>query len=101
MRHFGILPPKITQANYSRLTNGELLQVVREHCTPLEADELGCLVVIRWPRERQAGHVAIRTDLGILHAFAHHRGVKEHGYRAKWPQWTDSFWRLPGVTNGG
>lgn len=100
MRSLSILPAELTQANYGRLATGELIEACSKFCTKLGADELGCLVVVRWPGEKNAGHVAIRTDLGILHAYKNHGGVKEHGYRAKWPEWTDSFWRLPGVNNG-
>lgn len=100
MSELGILPPTLRTANYSRLSNGDLIVECSKFCTPLEDDEVGCLVVIRWPGEQEAGHVAIRTELGILHAYRNHGGVKEHGYRARWPEWTDSFWRLPGVSGG-
>lgn len=100
MRELGVFPPELQSANYGRLSNGELIASCQRFCLPLPGEELGCLVVIRWPGEKEAGHVAIRTDLGIVHAYRNHGGVREHGYRAKWPQWTDSFWRLPGVSGG-
>lgn len=105
MQQLGTLPRELTQANYGRLSNGELIAACRMFCTPLDADELGCLIVIRWPGERQAGHVAVRTQLpdgrpGMLHAYRNHGGVREHGYQAKWPQWTNGLFRLPGVIGG-
>lgn len=92
--------PADVRSNYGRVPTGELLQKVAQYCTRLAQPEPGALILIRWPAEATPSHAAIRTDLGIIHAYKNHQGVKEHGYRAKWPQWTDSSWRLPGVIGG-
>lgn len=96
----GILPPQVRVANYGRIANGQLLVELQKFCVRLEQPELGCLIAFKWPGEQLAGHVAIMTRHGIVHAYRNHGGVKEHGYRAKWPGWADSFWRLPGVSGG-
>jgi cell wall-associated NlpC family hydrolase len=96
----GILPDEVRRANYGRIATGELLQELQRFCVRLEVPEIGCLIAFKWPGESTAGHVAIKTPYGIVHAYRNHGGVKEHGYRAKWPEWTDSFWRLPGVSGG-
>lgn len=92
--------PEDVRSNYGRAPTGELLQKVAQYCTRLEQAEAGALILIRWPGEQTPSHAAIRTELGIIHAYKNHLGVKEHGYRAKWPQWSDSIWRLPGVIGG-
>lgn len=97
MGQLGVLPDHMRAANYGRLSNGELIKECERFCTRLDAIEPGCLIVIKWFGESEAGHVAIASDLGMIHAYRHHGGVREHGYRAKWIEWTDSFWRLPGV----
>lgn len=96
----GILPDEVRKANYGRIATGALLLELQKFCVRLDDPEVGCLIAFKWPGEQTAGHVAIMTDYGIVHAYRNHGGVKEHGYRAKWPGWADSFWRLPGVSGG-
>lgn len=101
MDQLGLLPDELRAAtNYGRIANGELIERCKTYCVRIDRPELGCLIVFKWPGESQAGHAAIRTQAGIVHSYRNHGGVKEHGYRAKWPEWTDSFWRLPGVSGG-
>lgn len=92
--------PEDVRSNYGRAPTGELLQIVAQHCERIDADAPGALLLVRWPGEQTPSHAGIRTDLGMIHAYRNHSGVREHGYRGKWPQWTDSAWRLPGVIDG-
>lgn len=101
LQQIGTLPDHMRSPNYGRLSNGELIKECEKFCTPLQERELGCLIVVKWFGESQAGHVAISTDRGMIHAYRNHGGVREHGYRAQWIKWTDSFWRLPGVVIDG
>lgn len=98
LSEFGLLPAEMKR-NYGRIPTGEMIKIVEQYCTPIDRDEIGSLLVIKWPGMADPGHAAIRTHAGILHAYSTYKSVVEHGYRAKWPQWTDSIWRLPGVTS--
>lgn len=98
MQQLDIMPSGLKVANYGRIATGELIERCQQYGTRLEGPELGCLICFRWPGEREAGHVAIKTAYGMVHAYVNHKGVKEHGYREPWLRWTDSFWRLPGVS---
>lgn len=100
MQELELLPESFERADYGRMPTGELLAKVREYCSPLEHDEPGSLVMIKWPSEKEPSHCALRTDRGLIHALDRHGGVKEHGYRAHWPRWTHSHWWPPGVVRG-
>jgi cell wall-associated NlpC family hydrolase len=97
MHELSILPSELPPTNYGRIATGELIKMCEAFCTKIEVPEIGCLITFKWPGEKEAGHAAIRTPLGIVHSYRNHGGVREHGYRGHWPKWTDSFWRLPGV----
>jgi hypothetical protein len=96
-----LLPADIQRANYGRLPRAELIDKCRHYCQRLEVAEVGCLVLIRWPGEKHAGHAALFTGCNLVHAYAQIGSVVEHGYRGPWVKRTDSFWRLPGVMPGG
>lgn len=100
MDRLGVVPKELTRANYGRLTHAELLSTTERYCIRLPQPELGCLLLIRWPREESPGHSAIYMDKGIIHAWQMLQRVVEHGYRGAWVRLTHSCWRLPGVRCG-
>lgn len=84
--------------NYARTpSDGVLMEVVSQHCTPLEAAEEGCLLAIRWPLHKHISHLALYAGGSIIHAYQRAGKVVETGYRAHWLRDTASLWRLPGV----
>lgn len=92
------LLPDTFSRNYGRLPRPELIAQARQICTPIETPEPGCLVLIRWPKERVPAHAALCTGPNLIHADRYHGSVVEHGYRKHWVTWTDSLWRIPGVS---
>lgn len=94
----GCLPDEFERRDYGRLSTGELLARVEAHCKPLAAPQPGCMVLIRWPRDTRASHVAVYTREGnLIHCYAQSGRVVEHGFRAPWTRWAVSYWALPGV----
>lgn len=102
MERLETLPVELLQANYGRLPRAELIQKTRKYCEPLSHLEAGALLLIRWPGEKEPGHIAIYTgeDGLMIHAYGTLKKVVEHGYRGAWLKLTDSVWRLPGVQVG-
>lgn len=87
--------------DYTRAASPELYALVSKHCTRIDTPIPGCLVFFKFPRDDAPRHFAIYTERGsIIHAHIEQKQVIEHGYRALWPRWTDSLWRLPGVIYG-
>jgi cell wall-associated NlpC family hydrolase len=98
MRSAGELPGDFRDiCNYGRRPNGELLMLVSRHCVRTRVETAGLLVLIRWPRDSQASHVALSTGPTLIHCYQRQRVVVEHSYRGTWKRDTDSLWKLPGV----
>lgn len=95
----GILSDDFDRA-YGRLPQVRLVAEARRICQQIETPEVGCLVLIKWPRERIPAHAALFTGENLIHSYSTVRQVVEHGFRAHWLKWADSFYRLPGVTHG-
>lgn len=84
--------------NYKRDPDPKLLALVEQCCSPAPAPIPGCLIVLQFPADRHPRHFALYTAEGnIIHAESRHGNVVEHGYRAAWPRWQHSLWKLPGV----
>lgn len=58
----------------------------------------GDIVVI--PVEKKLRHLAILTDIGIIHAFEPAGMVVEHSINEKWRRMFRRFYRFPEVVNG-
>lgn len=98
LRATNALPPEFEDATaYGRMSSRELGDVVRRYCTPIPKPEPGALLLIRWPREHVASHVALFTGENLIHCYATVGKVVEHGYRGMWLKLSESWWRLPGV----
>lgn len=102
-RRLDLITAPITK-NYGRLPTVDLIAEARRLCSLAAAAEAGGILLITWPGETSPAHAALVTagphGLNMIHADRHHGRVVEHGYRAPWPRWTDSAWRLPGVAYG-
>lgn len=85
------------QRNYGRDAQPELLRMVRECCEPVLAPIDGCLIVMKFPRERFPKHFGIYANGNIIHADARIGQVIEHGYRGIWKRCEHSLWKIPGV----
>lgn len=92
-----VLPPDFERRNYGRLPMGELLDKTSVYCEKIESPINGCMVLIRWPGERRPAHVALYADGNLIHCYATVKKVVEHGFRAPWTRWADSYYKLPGV----
>lgn len=92
-----LLPNDFSRTNYGRLPMAELAEKAALLCERIEKPVDGCMVLIRWPGEKRPAHAAIYAYDNLIHCYAIMGRVVEHGYRGKWPQWADSFWKLPGI----
>lgn len=92
-------PEGFAEAQHYRrqAVDGRLVSGIARHCTALSAPEPGALIVIKFPKQRIAQHVALCLGETLLHAYAPAGCVREVGYREPWRRLTVSLWRLPGV----
>lgn len=85
--------------NYARHPrDGLLLDRIRAHCAQISGAENGAVILIQWPTAEEPSHAAIYADGNLIHAYQRAGAVVETGYRAHWPRYTHSFWRLPDVS---
>lgn len=99
MRSVGELPADfIDVTNYARRPSGELLMLVKSHCTRARIPVPGLLVLMRWRKEQQPSHVAVLVGDTLIHCYERHGEVVEHAYRGPWRRDTHSLWMLPGVS---
>lgn len=96
----GVLPLELGRRDYGRAPLDELLAGLGEHCDALEFAEPGCILAIRWPGDRRAGHVAICAGPTIIHSYSNMGRVVEHGFRGKWVDWVVSRWWPRGLNRG-
>lgn len=101
-QRFELFPAHVRPpANYTRRPiDGQLERQVAALCTPIEAPEAGCLVLMRWNPRAPASHCGIITGENMVHAYGGNAKVVEHGFRGPWPRRVHSLWRLPGVDYG-
>lgn len=84
--------------DYGRIPDGaKLRQGLDRFMQPVDPAQsmLGDVLLMRF--ERQPQHVAIVTDVGIIHAYAAARRVVEHGLDAQWRSRIVGAYRWPGV----
>lgn len=93
-----LLPHGFERQNYGRLPLAELLDKAARYCEEIDQPVDGCMVLITWPGDKMPSHCALYSAGNLIHCYASARRVVEHGYRKNWVRWTDSAWKLPGVT---
>jgi NlpC/P60 family putative phage cell wall peptidase len=84
---------------YSPLPDGMTLQrYCAQYMQPIRLDEAqpGDVVTMAWDRHPQ--HIGILTDVGLIHSYAHGRGVVEHALDREWRLRLRGAYRMPGVT---
>ncbi len=70
-------------ADYSRQPDpARMRALMAEHMEPVAAPQIGDVLLMRFEVEPQ--HVAIVTDIGIIHAYAQVRRVVEHRFDSVW-----------------
>lgn len=84
--------------DYGRGASPELGAIVQRYCIRAQVAEPGTLILIRWPKESVASHVALCTGRNLIHCYERAGRVVEHIYGEPWRRMTDSVWRLPSVT---
>lgn len=99
-KQVGILPEELERADYGRLATDQLVDRTATYCRCVDTPGEAVLVLIRWPREKRAGHAALCTGETLIHCDAIYGRVVEHGYRGIWLKQTASLWHLPGVNYG-
>lgn len=68
---------------------------LRAHLVPLPPVEAAPGDVLRLAVRGRATHLALRSERGLIHAFAPARAVVEHGWDGRWPGPAVDAWRLP------
>ncbi len=99
MTEVALLPASVEMptAYARRETNGVLLQRVMSHCMRVAKPQDRALLLIQWQNDSTPTHVALHCAGSMLHCYQRAGSVVSHGYAGKWPQWTHSYWKLPGV----
>lgn len=84
---------------YGRLPHaGTLEKQVASQLLPINIDDAKPGDVYLMVFEKEPQHLAIATDIGLIHALALRRKVVEHGIDATWASRIRSAWRFPGIT---
>lgn len=95
----GLAPPGYSAPrNYARRPQAQLKQVLDEYLDPTTKAGPGVIVLICFPQEAFASHVAVCTGPNIIHCYERVKKVVEHGYREPWLRWTAGFYRVRGLT---
>lgn len=88
----------VDNTNYSRNPNGDyLIRMCELYFNPIPMDEIlpGDILVFAWGKEPQ--HLALYTDIGILHAHVRVKKVVEHIYDDPWKKRTVAAYRIKGI----
>ena len=90
--------PRISR--YGRKPDPKLYELVARHCERATSPVPGSVALFRFHGEKHSRHFGVITfDDTMIHAEAKSRQcVVEHGYRMQWLRWTDSLWKIPGVS---
>jgi cell wall-associated NlpC family hydrolase len=96
----GLMPVTAGRRNYGRAPLDELLDRIPDYCDRLERAEVGAVILVKWPGDKRAGHVAICAGETMIHCYSNAGKVVEHGYRGHWLRWTDSVWWIRGLERG-
>lgn len=82
--------------DYSRQPDPTMLRaLMAEHMTPVDAPQLGDVLLMRFETEPQ--HVAIVTDIGMIHAYAQARRVVEHRLDSQWRSRVLGYYQYKGI----
>jgi cell wall-associated NlpC family hydrolase len=83
-------------ADYSRQPDPVRMRaLLAEHMTPVIHPQLGDVLLMRFEKEPQ--HVAIVTDIGIIHAYAQARRVCEHRLDSVWQSRVVGAYQFKGI----
>lgn len=96
----GLLPREFERTDYGRAPSAELTERLAHHCDRLKHPEPGCVVAVRWPGDKRAGHLAICTGENLIHCYSDAGAVVEHGHRGAWLRWSQSYWWLRSLHRG-
>jgi len=84
------------QGGYSRTPDGRSLkQALDAFGTPVDAFQPGDFLLMRFDAQPQ--HIAIVTDVGIIHSYLSARRVVEHGLSDDWRARIVQAYAFPGV----
>lgn len=82
--------------DYARLPDGaRLMRELDEQLTRVAEHQAGDILLMRFNSSPQ--HLAIKTDIGIIHAYAQARKVVEHSLDSVWSSRIVCSYRLPEV----
>lgn len=85
---------------YARVPSGyKMAQQIAEVCERIPANTAQPGDMIHLAFQRQPQHLALLTDIGMIHA-DNTRGVVEHVLDAQWRARIRGWYRLPGVIDG-
>lgn len=81
---------------YGRIPDGRVLcKLLDQHMQRTDNSNLGDVLLMRFEKNPQ--HVAIVTDIGIIHAYANARRVVEHRLDAVWAARVVGSYRFKGI----
>lgn len=84
------------QGGYSRTPDGQSLkQALDAFGSPITAFQPGDFLLMRFDAQPQ--HIAIVTDVGIIHSYLSARRVVEHGLSDDWRRRIVAAYAFPGV----
>lgn len=99
LRELDLLPKGFQDyRSYGRTPSGQMEPIVERYATRVALPRPGSLLLIRWPKTKQASHAAIITGRTMLHSYQRAGGVVEHGFRGPWVKFAHTSWLLPGVS---
>lgn len=75
----------------------KLRQILDEEAVPTQDQKLGSILLMTFDQEPQ--HLAIVTDIGILHAYSLIGRCVEHNLDALWTSRIAAMYDFPGVTD--
>jgi cell wall-associated NlpC family hydrolase len=85
-------------ADYGRLPDPYLLELVKSHCIQIDEPINGALLLFKFDGHQHPSHQGIYADGNVIHALTTRKAVVEHGLRGKWrTRWLHSAWLIPGV----
>ena len=83
---------------YGKMPNRSIiLPALNRHLVPIGRDELDIADIILYLGKHEPQHLAIKTDLGIIHSYQPFGAVKEHGMTGEWgnPSRMLAMYRFP------